>query len=59
MIRRKYLITTSIAIAVALMLVPSTQASMGLPDYDSDWVSIGTGDTVFSHNLHSTDACMP
>jgi len=54
-IKREYLITTSIAIAVALMLVPSTQASIGLPDYDSDWVSIGTGDTIFSHNLQSTD----
>ena len=55
-IRRKYLIITSLAIAVALMLVSSAQASIGLPDYDSDWVSINQGQTLtLTHDLGTTD----
>jgi len=53
--KRKYTVILSIAVAVSLMLVSSTQASIGLPDYDSDWVGIGTGTTVIHHNLNTTE----
>lgn len=45
-----------IPIAMALMLIPNVQASMGLPNYDSGWVSINQGQTLtLTHNLDTTE----
>jgi hypothetical protein len=56
MLKRKFLIIVSITIVVALMLVSSAQSSIGLPDYDSGWVSINQGQTLtLTHDLETTD----
>ena len=58
MIKRKYL-KISIVIALTLALVTtvsSTQASIGLPDYDSGWVSISNNQNLnLTHNLGTTE----
>ena len=49
--KRKYMII-GLAIFLTLVVVSNTQASIGLPDYDSGWVSINQGQTLtLTHNL--------